>query len=64
MASFTEEMVLNPKHMGRIEGWRRYRIEYGFEDETPEGIVYLPSHINPDLLENFINRLIREGNNY
>lgn len=56
--SFTEEMILNQNFMGKIRGWRRYRIEYGFEDSTPEGTVYLPAHVDADKLEKYITALI------
>lgn len=56
MVSFTEELVLNP----RFKGWRAYRIEYSSEDNTPEGIIFLPEAVDAGLLEDFINRLIQE----
>ena len=58
MAELTEEMVLNQNYMGCIKGYRRFRIEYGFECSCPEGIIYLPPEIDPDLVENFLNRVI------
>lgn len=61
--SLTEEFILNweglPKYM-ETEGWRRYRIEYGFECSCPEGIVYLPSNVNPDDIENIIGSRFRQ----
>lgn len=57
--SLTEEMILNQHWMGKIKGWRRYRIEYGFEDDTPEGTIYLPPDINSDIFENFLKDLIK-----
>ena len=39
--TFTEEAVLNPPR--GMEGWRKFRIEYGFEGHgLPEGGVWLP----------------------
>jgi hypothetical protein len=55
--SLTEEMILNPdalpEHMRHL---RRYRIEYGFEDESPEGLIYLPPFVDPDEIEEIICR--------
>ncbi len=54
---FIEEMIMNydllPKHM---KGWRRYRIEYGFECGCPEGLIYLPPEVDIDDLDKVINR--------
>lgn len=58
--SFVEEAVFNEEHMCHIKGWRRYRIEYGFECGCPEGVVYLPRHIDSSVLEDFIQVLIKE----
>lgn len=49
MISLTEEMMLNPPK--GFENWRRYRIEYGFECGCPEGSIYLPEHIVPEMVE-------------
>jgi hypothetical protein len=58
--SIVEEAILNPSsiecatHPGALKGWRRYRIEYGFECGCPEGVVYLPPDMDPDVLESLI----------
>lgn len=53
---FTEEMIMNydmlPAYM---KGWRRYRIEYGFECGCPEGLIYLPPHIDINDLDKLLN---------
>jgi hypothetical protein len=50
--SLTEEMILNPNALPpSLRGWRRYRIEYGFECSCPEGLIYLPSHVDPEEIE-------------
>ena len=36
--NYTEEAVLNESI---LPGWRRFRIEYGFECACPEGIIYI-----------------------
>ena len=52
----TEEMIMNPTALpGALRGWRRYRIEYGFECSCPEGLIYLPAHIDPDKIEELLN---------
>ena len=57
-ARLTEEMVLSwgtlPKYMEK-NGWRRYRIEYGFECSCPEGLIYLPAGVEPDAIEDLLN---------
>ena len=57
MISLTEQLIMNenflPEHMSDM---RAYRIEYGFEDSSPEGIIYLPSDINPELIEHILNK--------
>ncbi len=60
--SFTEECIQNEDYMGCLKGWRRYRLEYGFECACPEGVIYLPSNIDINLLEDYIKRLIYEYN--
>lgn len=52
--SLVEEMIMNEDHMGLLKGWRRYRIEYEFEGSSPEGVVYLPRHIDADDLEEWL----------
>jgi hypothetical protein len=53
--SLTEEMILNEDYLpGTMKGWRRYRIEYGFECSCPEGVVYLPPHVNADEFEDLL----------
>ena len=62
--SFTEEMILNYDALPeKMYGWRRYRIEYGFECSCPEGTVYLPPDVDADKLEDFINALVEKKNN-
>lgn len=57
-----EEMILNTNYnMCHIPGWRRYRIEYGFECGCPEGTVYLPPHADPDELETFLIALCKKN---
>lgn len=54
--SLTEEAVLNPDALPpSLRGWRRYRIEYGFECACPEGLMYLPASVDPDDIEKLIN---------
>lgn len=59
---FTEEMMLNPPKCGHHavdwSKWRRYRMEYGFECSCPEGTIYLPQEIDPDIVEDFLNSLL------
>ena len=57
--SLTEEMVQRPDHMGMLRGWRRFRIEYGFECSCPEGVIYVPPEINPTRLEEALRAITR-----
>lgn len=50
----TEEMILNEDFP--LKGWRRYRIEYGFECSCPEGVVYFPADFDPDIFEEFLDK--------
>lgn len=59
--SFTEEMIQNQDYMGCIKNWRRFRIEYGYECSCPEGTVYLPPSVDPDVLEEFMRKLCGES---
>lgn len=44
--SLTEEMIQNYDALPpSLKGWRRFRIEYGFECGCPEGLIYLPPHL-------------------
>jgi hypothetical protein len=53
--SLTEEMILNYDALPpSLKGWRRFRIEYGFECGCPEGLIYLPPHVDPDKIEEMI----------
>lgn len=53
--SLTEEMILNYDALPpSLKGWRRFRIEYGFECGCPEGLIYLPPNVDPDKLEEMI----------
>ncbi len=54
--SLTEEMVLNPNYLPKwMEGWRKYRIEYGFECSCPEGSIVLPPNVDPEKIEEILN---------
>lgn len=38
----TEEIVhYDDEYGGILRGWRRFRIEYGFECACPEGTIYI-----------------------
>lgn len=58
MAELTEEAVLNKDWMGCIPTYRRFRIEYGFECGCPEGVIYLPPDVDPDVVERFLDTII------
>ena len=64
---FTEEIMLNPPvcgyHPVNYSKYRRYRIEYGFECSCPEGIIYLPNHVDPDKVEKYLQSLIDKTDN-
>ena len=52
----TEEMILDGTWLpGSMAGWRRYRVEYGFECSCPEGTIYLPPDLMPEVLERLLN---------
>jgi hypothetical protein len=52
LPSLTEEVILNPDYLpGSMKGWRLYRIEYGFECSCPEGLIYLPPNMDPEVVE-------------
>lgn len=34
-----------------LKGWRRFRIEYGFECGCPEGLIYLPPHLTHEQID-------------
>ncbi len=54
--SLTEEMIARSDFLpDAMEGWRAYRIEYGFEGSCPEGIIYLPPYVNPIEIERILN---------
>jgi len=57
--SLTEEMILNYAALPpSLNGWRRFRIEYGFECGCPEETIYLPptvTHEQLDLIEDILN---------
>ena len=63
MPTLTEELILNPDvldcgwHEGVMKGWRRYRIEYGFECGCPEGTIYLPPDVDTDEFEGWIQKV-------
>lgn len=58
--SLIEELLLNKDWVERVldasgmQGWRRYRIEYGYGG--PEGVIYLPPHICPTQVEVLIEQ--------
>lgn len=59
--SLTEEMILNYEALPKfMEGWARYRIEYGFECSCPEGLIYLPQSADRDRLEHVLNSMMRK----
>lgn len=58
MVDFTEEMILNENFQKMFPGLRMFRIEYGFECSCPEGIIYLPKEVDPDFVEEFLNKYI------
>jgi hypothetical protein len=55
----TEEAIMNPDYMGcYMKDYRRFRIEYGFECSCPEGVIYLPRHVDPQIVEDFLENFI------
>lgn len=57
--SLVEEMVMNNSHLpDDMKEWRCYRIEYGFEDSSPEGVVWLPPNADADSFEQGLNKAI------
>lgn len=53
--ALTEELVLNPNALpGSMKGWRYYRIEYGFECSCPEGHIWLPARVDPQMIEELL----------
>ncbi len=58
--SLVEESVHLEYLPPSLRGWRRYRIEYGFECACPEGLIYLPASVDPDDVEKMINTQRRE----
>lgn len=58
-ATLTEMAVLQPPDPSTgMNGWRMYRIEYDFEDNRPEGIIWAPPHVDPTELEDALNRAL------
>jgi hypothetical protein len=54
-------MILNEDYLpGTMRGWRRYRIEYGFECGCPEGAVYLPPHVDAGELEELLLKWVEQ----
>lgn len=50
--SLTEEIIQNYDALpDGMKGWRRFRIEYGFECSCPEGTIYLPPHLSHEQIE-------------
>ena len=56
----TEEVIMRDDRMCHIKGWRRYRIEYGFECGCPEGAVYLPADADADQLEATLREICKK----
>lgn len=62
MISLTEEMVLSPPKgcewhtFLADEKWRYYRIEYGNHCSCPEGSIWLPAWMPPEVIENILNQ--------
>ena len=58
--SFCEEAVLNPSYLpDHMKGWRKYRLEYDFEGNAPEGSLWLPPDMDFELVETALNCLLR-----
>ena len=58
--SIVEQMVMNTDHLPQdMKEWRCYRIEYGFEDSSPEGLVWLPPEADANLFEQGLNRALK-----
>lgn len=54
--TLVEECILNYDALPKsLHGWRRYRIEYGFECSCPEGLIYLPPDVDSDDIEKLLN---------
>lgn len=54
--SLVEECIMNYDALPpSLNGWRRYRIEYGFECSCPEGLIYLPPGANMEIIEDILN---------
>ncbi len=48
-------MIMNPDSLPpSLREWRCFRIEYGFECSCPEGFIYLPPGLNPDMIETLL----------
>lgn len=61
--SLVEELIMNPDALPpSLRGWRRFRIEYGFECSCPEGLIYMPAEVDPDDIE-FLLQPRRSGCN-
>lgn len=61
--SLTEQAVLNPPFCDLHQGvgkFRFFRIEYGFECGCPEGGIWLPPTVNPDLVEGILDHLVKD----
>ena len=62
--TLTEEAVSAidcTQHPQAMEGYRCYRIEYGYECSCPEGRIWLPRTMTADLIEKIVNALIDEA---
>lgn len=52
----TEEIYLGD----RLQGWRRYRFEYGFECGCPEGVIYLPENFDTEIVEKTLREWLKD----
>ena len=44
-----------------MEGYRCYRIEYGYECSCPEGRIWLPRTIDADCIEDILNAFVKHA---
>ncbi|MHB8271428.1 hypothetical protein [Bradyrhizobium sp.] len=59
--SFTGEAILNYLALPpEMDGWRRQRIEYGFECACPETTIYLPADYDDKPLEDLLQPTFRQ----
>ena len=59
--SLVEEIVMRPEALPpSLRGWRKYRIEYGFECSCPEGHLFLPPGADPQGIEDELNKHVKD----